>query len=101
MIVIVGLVAAAQADAIDDWWRANRPAARDLFASELDAAFQSLSAAPHLGQAWEHPSVGGVRRVLLRATRFHVYYRVRADAIEVVAIWSCLRGRGPDLLDGA
>ena len=95
--VIVAPEALAQVEAIDDWWRANRPAARGLFSSELDAAFLSLSAAPRVGQAVEHATVKGLRRVLLRTTRFHVYYRVRADVVEVVAVWSCLRGRGPDL----
>jgi hypothetical protein len=33
--IIVSPEALAQVDAIDDWWRKIRPAARDLFASEL------------------------------------------------------------------
>lgn len=97
MRVKVAPEAAARLDVIDDWWRANRPVARDLFASEFDGDALSLSAAPRMGQPVEHPKITGLRRALLRATRFHVYYRVRAGEVEVVAAWSCLRGRGPDL----
>lgn len=96
MKVTVSPEAIEQAEEIDEWWRANRVAARDLFASELDAALLSLSLAPRIGQSVGHPSVKGLRRGLLRATRFHVFYRIRGETLEVVAIWSCLRGRGPD-----
>ena len=97
MVVTIAPEAAAQAEAIDNWWRANRPAARDLFASELDSATLSIVSAPRIGQPVEHPSRLDVRRLLLRATRFHVYYRLRGEDVEVIAVWSCRRGRGPDL----
>ena len=40
---------------------------------------------------------GGLRRVLLRSTGYHVYYVVRGEVIIVVAVWNALRGAGPDL----
>lgn len=97
MRLLVAPEAAAQAEAIGRWWRENRPAAPDLFASELESALAALLVAPRLGAAVEHPTVSGLRRVLLRATRFHVYYRLRTEEVQVVAVWSALRGRGPDL----
>jgi hypothetical protein len=39
----------------------------------------------------------GVRRLLLRATRYHVYYRVREETLEVLALWHATRGTGPGL----
>ena len=38
-----------------------------------------------------------VRRLLLRATRNHVYYVEMADHVLVVAIWGAVKGSGPDL----
>ena len=38
-----------------------------------------------------------VRRVLLRATRYHVYYVVHDEAVIVLSVWSALRGTEPDL----
>lgn len=57
--------AVAQAEAIDDWLGANRSAAQDLFTAEFEAALTSLSLAPRIGHAVEHPSVQGLRRILL------------------------------------
>jgi plasmid stabilization system protein ParE len=94
--VIVGPTAERQIAAIDDWWRANRRAAPELFDQELAGAFQVLAVLPEAGQVqWDiRPEV---RRLCLRASRYHVYYRQRGDVLEVVAVWSALRGTGPDL----
>jgi hypothetical protein len=35
-------VAEAQVDTIESWWRENRPAAPEMFLSELDAAVRLL-----------------------------------------------------------
>jgi hypothetical protein len=35
---------------IDDWWRMNRPASRDLFLQELTAQFDLISDAPQIGR---------------------------------------------------
>jgi plasmid stabilization system protein ParE len=54
----------------------------------------------------EHPSFGspflstraqGVRRVLLRRTRYHLYYRIVGDDIEILAFWHAGRGTPPPL----
>ena len=47
--LIVAPEAEAQIDAIDAWWRSNRPASPDLFAQELAAAF-----------AWSAPLTIGI-----------------------------------------
>jgi plasmid stabilization system protein ParE len=79
-------------------WRENRPAARSLFAEELRRALDQVRAAPQLGSAYEVIRGREHRRVLMPATRHHVYYRVvDSERVRVVAIWSAVRGRGPTL----
>lgn len=43
-------VAEAQVDTIEIWWRENRPAAPEMFLSELDAAVQLLETSPMIGK---------------------------------------------------
>ena len=83
---------------LDAWWRAHREKAPDLFEQELSMAFRTISAAPHAGKRYPHPDAA-VYRVLMRATRNHVYYVERDDHVLVVAVWGAVRGVGPDLVD--
>ena len=83
--------------AVDAWWRANRAKAPDLFLDELADAFALIEVAPELGRPWTSSEVPGVRRVVMRATRYHVYYRIDEDDVVVLAVWSAVRGRGPRL----
>lgn len=85
-----------QARTIDVWWRENRPSAPELFVSELSSAVSTLASAPKGGTPYPH-EMKGIRRLLLRSTRYHVYYRVKNDDILVVAIWFSVRASGPDL----
>lgn len=39
---------------IDDWWRANRPAATGLFTEELSAALAMLEATPEIERPYRH-----------------------------------------------
>lgn len=96
--VIVSPEAEANIDAIDTWWRWNRPAAPGLFAEELAAAIDLLQQAPEVGRRYPYPEVKGVRRVLLRATRHHVYYVPTENAVIVLAVWGSVRGAGPNLI---
>lgn len=93
--VVVSPGAERQADAIDRWWRAHRSAAPDLFLDELGNALELLAVAPLCGQRYPSARGAAVRRTLLRASRYHVYYVVRKDHIFVVAVWSAVRGTGP------
>ncbi|MGH9318989.1 MAG: type II toxin-antitoxin system RelE/ParE family toxin [Vicinamibacteria bacterium] len=82
---------------IDSWWRENRKAAPNLFSEELAAGFELLEAVPNVGRSYKHPSVKSVRRILLRSTRYHVYYVVLGNAVVVLSVWSAVRGSGPEL----
>jgi plasmid stabilization system protein ParE len=89
--------AAEDAAAIDGWWKANRRAAPDLFLRELEQAVALIADSPTLGKAANDDDLPGVRRVLMRRTRYHVYYRVTGETLEVLAIWHGARGEGPTL----
>ena len=96
--VITTPEADAQIRAIGDWWRSNRPAAPDLFSEELAHCFVVLAQAPMIGKPYrQHAGVAGLRRALLRATRYHVYYVPRSDAVAVLAVWHSRRGQPPSL----
>lgn len=99
MQVIIVPAAEQQVCAIDAWWRENRPAAPMLFVEELAAAIDLIASAPRIGRRRQHKSIPGLRRTLLRATRYHLYYAPSADESQlfVLAVWSALRGRGPAL----
>jgi plasmid stabilization system protein ParE len=87
----------AQIRAIDDWWRRNRFAAPDLFADELAAVFDIIGHVPNIGRLYRASPVSGMRRVLLKGTRYHVYYVPLADEVRVLAVWHGRRGVGPPL----
>jgi len=84
---------------VASWWRANRPAAPDLFEQELHEAKQTLGAHPLLGPVYETVGARVMRRLLLRESEQHVYYSVdeSADTVVVHTIWGARRGRGPKL----
>lgn len=95
--VFVTPEATLQVRAINTWWRRERNAAPQLFSEELAAAFALLGAAPQAGRRYRHATVAGLRRILLRASRFHVYYKVHESNVIILAIWSAVRGMGPPL----
>lgn len=83
--------------AIDAWWRQNRTASPDLFMNELADLFAMIMAAPMLGCSYLSVEIHGVRRVLMRATRHHIYYIIDGGDVSVLAVWNAVRGRGPSL----
>jgi plasmid stabilization system protein ParE len=95
--VILAAQAARDVAEVDQWWRENRRAAPDLFLEEFSAALQLIRIAPFVGRQYRETKVPHVRRLLMRATRYHVYYAIGDAAAEVLAVWSAVRGTGPDL----
>ena len=87
----------SQIRVIDDWWRSNRQASPDLFLTELTESFELLANAPQLGRSYRQSPVRYVRRLLLKATRYHVYYVVLTGEVHVLAVWHAQRGAGPPL----
>ena len=85
--------------AIVDWWVPNRPHAPDLFTAELQACLSRLAGHPGSGALYRRAPIRGVRRTLLRRSRYHVYYTFDASEglITVRAVWHAGRGTGPAL----
>lgn len=84
-----------QIAAIDMWWMVHRPAAPALFAEELAASFDLLRRLPRAGRSFRSLAIPDLRRLLLRATRYHVYYAPRDEVLWVLAVWSACRGSAP------
>ncbi|MBM3461082.1 MAG: hypothetical protein FJX76_03175 [Armatimonadetes bacterium] len=93
--VIVSAEARAQIDEIDVWWMTNRRSSPDLFWQELEEGIGLLSRLPRVGHPYSYPGLPGLRRLLLRSSRYHLYYRASDEAVTVLAVWSAVRGRPP------
>ena len=87
----------AQIRDIDGWWSENRRSSPDLFFVELSASFDVIGDAPHIGRLYRQSPIPGTRRVLLKGTRYHVYYVPQANEVRVLAVWHAQRGVGPPL----
>ena len=87
----------AQIRKIDDWWRENRSSAPGLFVDELTAAFDVIGHTPKIGRLYRQSPVRGTRRILLKGSRYHVYYVPRTEDVRVLAVWHAQRGAGPSL----
>jgi plasmid stabilization system protein ParE len=86
----------AQVAKIDAWWRKHRLVAPEMFTAELESALMALEETPTLGIRYV---VGekNIRRLLLRRTRYHLYFIEQRERLFIVAVWSAYRGRGPKL----
>jgi plasmid stabilization system protein ParE len=82
---------------IDEWWRANRRSAPDLFINELADAFELIANSPQIGRSYHQCSVPRTRRVLLKGARYHVYYTPRGADVIVLAVWHAMRSKGPPI----
>jgi plasmid stabilization system protein ParE len=80
------------------WWRENRRAAPDLLEQELRSVLALLAEAPMLGAVPRDARIKDARRVLLRRTRYYLYYRTKTEEgrLEVLALWHASR-RDPSL----
>jgi plasmid stabilization system protein ParE len=70
-----------------------------MFTDELSRATEMLKDQPEIGRPFPRPEALGLRVLVLRRTRYLVYYVHNVDAGEVlvVAVWSGLRGDGPPI----
>lgn len=96
--LLLTATAAVQVEAIDRWWRSERTAAPLLFRDELARCLERIQVSPGAGILYPYAALPGLRRVLLRATGYHVYFRGGTDSLVVVhAVWHGARGSGPQL----
>jgi plasmid stabilization system protein ParE len=87
--------AAAEIERVVEWWTANRPAAPGAVRKDLKAPLGLLREQPDIGSKVEQASSAGVRRFHLDRIRYWVYYRVRANRLELVSVWHSSRSGGP------
>lgn len=91
--------AAESIEAADRWWIENRRAAPTLFEDELGLALQLIEDRPLAGARVADPNAqfDDLRRVVLGATRFLLYYRVSEETVEVLLVHQSNRGDRPRL----
>jgi plasmid stabilization system protein ParE len=77
------------------WWEQNRPLSPGALGEELAAAFTLLISQPAIGAPALNAKTRGVRRVHLARVHYYLYYRVRGEQIEVLALWHTSRGTSP------
>lgn len=76
------------------WWAKNRPYAPQLFAEDLESAFDLIEQFPNAGEAVRHRHIAGLRRVLLSHVQYYLYYAVHYDAhiVEILGLRHSSRG---------
>jgi toxin ParE1/3/4 len=81
----------AEADALEQIGYLAEEAGSDValrFATDLQAALEQIERHPLLGRPWpaRHPGLRGIRRLVLSNFPLSVFYRPRANVIEVVRL---------------
>ncbi len=77
------------------WWEQNRSLSPGALDEELAEAFALLISQPAIGAPALNAKTRGVRRVHLARVHYYLYYRVRGEQIEVLALWHTSRGAPP------
>ena len=95
--IVVSPEAEEDIDRIDDWWRAYREKAPDLFAEELGRCFATVLTLPNAGRLQRGMSLPGVRRLTLRKTRVNVFYRLVNDEVHILALSGGAMNAAPSL----
>lgn len=70
-------------------------AAPNLFVEELADAIALLGMEAGVGVRFSHSAIPGLRRYLLRSTRYHLYFVYTDDLVVIIAIWGATRGTTP------
>lgn len=87
--------AGAHIDKAAIWWKQNRQLSPLALQEELAAAFSLLESQSAIGAPARNARTAGVRRVHLARIHYYLYYRVRGEQIDVLALWHTSRGRMP------
>jgi hypothetical protein len=80
------------------WWREHREHAPELFEEELRDALERIRRSPQSSKIARVSRGRATYRVLMRETKYHVYYRVEPpDVVLIQSLWSAVRGAEPKL----
>jgi len=85
--VVLAPIADAQMDAALLWWSRNRPAAPDSLAREIERALRLIERVPQVGRRTKTPLFRNVRRLLLSASGYHLYYQFIQGRREVRVVY--------------
>ncbi|HZF56274.1 MAG TPA: type II toxin-antitoxin system RelE/ParE family toxin [Polyangiaceae bacterium] len=82
----------------DKWCRENR-SDPDLIEREVSSAISLLLHHPEAGALFLRARRRGIRRLLLRKTQHHIYYRFEAErrTLRILAFWHTAREHSPGL----
>ncbi len=85
-----------QARELHAWWSENRPDSRANVKRELRRVAERLAQHPSRHARYEDRDV---RWCQLQGTPYYAFFRVDDDArqVDVVSVWSSMRGEGPEL----
>jgi len=84
---------------LEKWWRVHRTAAPNAVREEVERAMQLISYQPRIGQRANDVQLPNVRRIHLARIWHYLYYRINdsPEQIELLALWSESRGKGPPI----
>jgi plasmid stabilization system protein ParE len=101
MITVV-LVASAeeQLHEIAEWWMEHREASPSLVMDEFERCVSLLESSPDAGARFHRSRVPGVRRLVMRRTKHHVYYLHDESnvVVYIIAVWGALKLGVPVLI---
>ena len=89
--------AAAQIEEAAVWCAKNRPLVPRAIEEELERTFALLVLQPAIGARARNERLTDVRRIHLSRIQYYLYYRVSAEAIDILAFWHVSRGTSPPL----
>lgn len=79
------------------WWQRNRSSAPDLFLQQIHRGFELAATQPEAGTRARDLTLAEVRRLHLARIHYHLYYTVRGETVEILALWHTSRGTPPKL----
>jgi plasmid stabilization system protein ParE len=99
--VVIVDAAEEQLGEIVEWWAAHREASPLLVTQEFDRCVSLLEASPDVGVRFLRSRVPGVRRLVMKRTKHHVYYLHDEPngVVYVLAVWGAPKVGDPVLLD--
>lgn len=99
--VILVDAAEEQLDEIVEWWRTHREANPMLVMDELERCVSLLESSPDAGGRFHRSRVPGVRRLMMKRTKHHVYsvHDEPNGVVYILAVWGAPKLGYPVLLD--
>lgn len=87
--------AVRELERLAQWWAENRSAAPGAVRLDLEGTLFVLARHPGLGQEVVTGRPIQVRRYLMGRTQHWLYFWVKNNVLEVLAVWSTSRGSDP------